>query len=228
MSSAFGYGRGGRLYRYYVSAPLQQGRSSPQSADAIRRIPAEAIEGLVRDRLVGLARAKADAALGDLIGAIRRVDIDATSVRIMLTRSSLATSAAEALEPHPEERNLAVLHLPISCRFRGGRTWILCPPGSDAKAHGRRDPVLIRALRQSHKLAVGMGWRCFDGAVENASGKAPANAYERRLCRLAFLAPDLQRRIMEGRQPTALNLERLIHEPIPVSWTEQRGLYCET
>ena len=199
----------------------------PQSADAIRRIPADAIEVLVRDRLVGLVRAKADAALGDLISAIRRVDIDATSVRITLTQSSPATSAAEALEPHPEERNLAVLRLPISCRFRGGRTWILSPPGSDAKAHGRRDPVLIRALRQSHKLAAGMGWRCVDRAVENVSGKAPANAYERRLCRLAFLAPDLQRRIMEGRQPAALNLERLIHEPIPVSWFEQGRLHAD-
>ena len=70
-----------------------------------------------------------------------------------------------------------------------------------------------------------MGWRCVDGSMENVGGKAPANAYERRLCRLAFLAPDLQRRIMEGRQPPAHNLERLIHEPIPISWNEQIRLY---
>lgn len=197
-----------------MSAPLQQGRSLPQSADAIRRIPADAVESLVLDRLVGLVRTKAGTALGDLVGAIRRVDIDAASVRITLTRSSLATSGGNALEPHAKERNLAVLHLPISCRFRGGRTWIMSPPSSDGLAPGRRDPVLIRALRQSHKLAAGMGWRCVDGAMEDARGKAPASAYERRLCRLAFLAPDLQRRIMEGRQPPALNLERLIHEPI--------------
>ena len=47
----------------------------PQSADAIRRIPADAIEVLVRDRLVGLVRAKADAALGDLISAIDRKSV---------------------------------------------------------------------------------------------------------------------------------------------------------
>jgi hypothetical protein len=30
--------------------------------------------------------------------------------------------------------------------------------------------------------------------------------------------------VMEGRQPPALNLERLVHEAIPVSWSEQGGL----
>jgi hypothetical protein len=32
---------------------------------------------------------------------------------------------------------------------------------------------------------------------------------------------------MDGRQPPALNLERLIHEPIPLSWPEQRRFYGE-
>jgi site-specific DNA recombinase len=228
MSPAFSYGRGGRLYRYYVSAPLQQGRSFPQSSDAIRRIPADAVEDLVGDRLVGLVRTKVGASLRDLVGAIRRVDVDAASIRITLIRSSLVASVAEALESHPEDRNLAVLHLPICCRFRGGRTWLISAAGSGGPAQGRRDPVLIRALRQSHKLAAGIGWRCIDGAVDDVGRKAPANAYERRLCRLAFLAPDLQRRILEGRQPRALNLERLIHEPIPVSWNEQERLYSVT
>jgi len=70
-----------------------------------------------------------------------------------------------------------------------------------------------------------MGWRAVDGALDHGDCKAPDNAYERRLCRLAFLAPDLQQMIIEGRQPPALNLERLIHESIPLAWAEQRRLY---
>jgi site-specific DNA recombinase len=43
--------------------------------------------------------------------------------------------------------------------------------------------------------------------------------------RLAFLAPDLQRAILAGEQPSGLNLEQLIHNPIPVSWAEQAALF---
>ena len=38
MSPTFSYGRGGKLYRYYVSAPLQQGARRDPSDTAIRRI----------------------------------------------------------------------------------------------------------------------------------------------------------------------------------------------
>jgi hypothetical protein len=44
----------------------------------------------------------------------------------------------------------------------------------------------------------------------------------RKLCRLAFLAPDIQRRILEGRQPPGVNLEMLVQVAIPTSWPEQR------
>jgi site-specific DNA recombinase len=39
---------------------------------------------------------------------------------------------------------------------------------------------------------------------------------------LVFLAPDIQRIILEGRQPPTLMLEDLVRGAIPVSWAEQR------
>jgi hypothetical protein len=44
------------------------------------------------------------------------------------------------------------------------------------------------------------------------------------LARLAFLAPDIQRSIVEGRQPSAMGLERLMRMDLPLSWMEQRKL----
>ena len=222
MSPAFGYGRSGRLYRYYVSAPLQQGRTLPQANDAIRRIAADAIERLVRDRLVDLVRApEVDAPLGAMIGAVRRIDVGADRVRLTLRRAALDVRAIDAAEPHHTDHGQVVLDLPIRCKLRGGRTWITPPPGSEARMPTRYDPVLIRALRQAHKLTAAMGRCLTDGALDDIRGKAPTNPYERRLCRLAFLAPDLQRSIMEGCQPPGINLERLIHHPIPLSWCSQ-------
>lgn len=70
-----------------------------------------------------------------------------------------------------------------------------------------------------------MGWRASDGALAPTDMAAPANAYQRRICRLAFLAPDIQRLILDGRQPPGLNLERMVHGAIPTSWAEQRRMF---
>ena len=51
---------------------------------------------------------------------------------------------------------------------------------------------------------------------------ASPSPYERRVQRLAFLAPDIQRAIIDGAQPPGLNLERLIKSELPLSWKEQR------
>lgn len=54
---------------------------------------------------------------------------------------------------------------------------------------------------------------------------SPDTLYERRLSRLAFLAPDLQASILEGRQPPYLNLEQLVERPLPIYWEAQRDLF---
>lgn len=51
---------------------------------------------------------------------------------------------------------------------------------------------------------------------------APSSPYIRKLLRLAFLAPDIQRDILEGCQPGTLNLQQLIKMHIPLCWNEQR------
>lgn len=51
---------------------------------------------------------------------------------------------------------------------------------------------------------------------------APESPYERRILRLAFLAPDIQQAILTGRQPARLNLEYLVKADIPIGWDHQR------
>ena len=82
--------------------------------------------------------------------------------------------------------------------------------------------MLIRGLRQAHRVAAEIGWRCADGTVDLQTGRSLESAYTRKLCRLAFLAPDIQRLILEGRQPAGTNLEMLVHVGFPTSWAEQR------
>ena len=54
--------------------------------------------------------------------------------------------------------------------------------------------------------------------------KSPETQYGRRLLSLAFLAPDLQRSILEGTQPSDLTLDHLMAQPMPLDWDAQRGL----
>jgi hypothetical protein len=44
------------------------------------------------------------------------------------------------------------------------------------------------------------------------------------LARLAFLAPDIQQAIVEGRQRNGVSLERLMRIDLPLNWIDQRRL----
>jgi len=97
--------------------------------------------------------------------------------------------------------------LPVATRQanRGGGP---CPVGQS-------DLKLIAALRRAN------------GMIDRQRGipfisTAPASPHERKLLRLAFLAPDLQPDILAGHQPLSLNLERLRQIEIPLCWKQQR------
>ena len=105
----------------------------------------------------------------------------------------------------------------VTLDLNGGGTLELRDDGTggDRQAHdgvytaSLDGAALIRALQQAHRVVGAMGWRA-DGELENPRGMAaPANAYERRLCRLAFLAPDIQKQIMAGWQLPRERAQRL-------------------
>jgi len=102
--------------------------------------------------------------------------------------------------------------LPVRLKLRGGRCWLVTPEGAPALAKAAVDAALVKALRAAHGLVDAM----------EAAAAAPASAYDRVLCTIAFLAPDIQRAIFEGRQPPGFNLQRLLHGAIPLAWADQR------
>lgn len=60
-------------------------------------------------------------------------------------------------------------------------------------------------------------------AVDLSGAEGIKEAFERRLVELAFLAHDIQRAILEGRQPPGLTLRQLIHHPIPRALSDQQA-----
>ena len=222
MSPSFGYGRAGRVYRYYVSAPLQQGRKPQSNPDAIHRVAAGALEEMLREQLVDRLGAPESAPLETLLVAVRRIEVEAQALRLILQRSKVSRAVLGEFAPHETDDRLVVLDLPFRCRLRGGRTWVTPPPESIARARPKRDAALIRGLRDAHRMAAAIGWSSTDGSINSQTAKAPASHYQRKLCRLAFLDPDLQRAILTGTHPQGLTLDRLIHGEIPLAWPDQR------
>ena len=192
MSPSFSYGRRKQPYRYYVSAPLQQGQRRRDGDETIRRVPAPALEA----RLTGLLRRLVPSAASDPLDLLTRVEIHAHAVHLLLP-AGLPEGVyhrvldGETLAPDRQDPSKLRLVLAIRMQLHGGQTVIV----GAADAPARPDPVLIKALRAAHAMLAR------DAGGEPMLEAIPASPYHRRLLRLAFLAPALQRAILAGRQP---------------------------
>jgi site-specific DNA recombinase len=204
MSPSFAYGSKGRLYRYYVSAPLQQGQRRPANDPHPRRIPAQHLEETL-SRAIAVRSDKAETDDSAPLDRIQAVTVESARLIVFLHPDP----------PGPKDGSLQPLIIPFRLSTRSGRSEIIA--GDTTRP--RRDPVLIRALKQAH-ARLGR-----DGSGQPILDAAPDMIRARRMLRLAFLAPDLQRAILEGRQPREITLARLIDSDIPLLWSEQRRLF---
>jgi len=242
---------GGKHYLYYVS----QARLQRREPDAMRPIPAEIIEHVVRDRIFRVvakgkhanapSRALAsnepdDALLQELIRElVARVEVSLTKISIALTTISVAARVgvpkrqlSKALydrlpkddKIEANDQNLTIT-VPLCLPLRGGAKRIEGwdkPDWSVAKP--RHDDALIKALSRAYE------WREWieRGEISNIEGLAKRAGQERRhahsLLKLSFLAPDIQRDILAGRQPKGLTLSGLVDADLPLAWAEQRTL----
>ena len=242
MSPTFGHGNRGQVYRYYVAAALQQGARIKTVEDAIRRVPAEAVEELVLDRIQRLRanRARAPNSWAQAMPLLRRVEIHPNAVHLILVGSALfgahADLAGEAalladrfgkIERaivDPSDPTMIRLIVGVRLKLRGGRSWVMTPEGKSTLAKPKIDQTLIKGLRSAHKLIAETSEKLtVDGPRQK--GRALTSAYERALCHLSFLAPDIQRAMLEGHQPCGLNLQQLVKAAIPLAWADQRAAF---
>lgn len=203
MSPTFAYGRTGKLYRYYVSTSLQQGGRRPADDPHPRRVPAPLLE----DTLVTVLTADRPSCAGSPLDRISRVILFADRLIVILQP-----------EPHADADS-EPRRLMIPFQSATGARRIQIAPGTSGGP--RRDPALIRALRQAHARLER------DAAGGPILEAAPAAFRARRILRLAFLSPDLHRAILEGNQPRHLTLAQLIDSEIPLLWSDQHRLFSQ-
>jgi DNA invertase Pin-like site-specific DNA recombinase len=213
MTPTFSHGKRKRVYRYYAT---QKSGMAATKQRSLERVPAAQVEEQLRAILNRLF----PASQSDALDLARRVEVHASSVEVLVEAKhadgiEARLEAAESAAPDLARSGWLRIGLPLRIRNRRGRTSIQLAEQPATCC----DEVMIGALRRAHALVE------LDRHRLPVLAAAPATMYERRLVRLAFLAPDLQAAILEGRQPAHLKLEQLIERPVPIDWEEQRAIF---
>lgn len=225
MSPSHARGKSGRPHRYYVSRPILAGKSD--TAVAIQRAPARELESVVAERLTQIMDAPIDWAAARR--ALNHITLNDTSVVLSFDRNALASDWLERLrnDQNFSERDYT---LEIQARFaaRSGAVRMLDAHGRSVTQAPEINDALVRAL--------GRGWRwralLLRGAYRSSTALARAEGVTRKVVRrciaLAYLAPDLQREILDGGQRPGLSLDRLFTLDIPRDWAAQRRVLAQT
>lgn len=220
MSATHARGRGGQRYVYYIS------RVPASHADAqrvLRRAPAAAIEDLL---ISCLRRWSGRQGWGwsELMPYLKRVELhqEALIVELVPPAHEDWTSRID----HPDQWAITpagVLRIIHVARIvtRGGRAFL---SGVAARAKARPDRPLIAGLRRAHRELRCRGINMADPKSQLKEARGVDDPYLRKLTKLAFLAPDIQRRILEGRQPPGMTLGDLLTIELPLDWHRQREI----
>ena len=216
MSPTFAYGRRGKLYRYYVSASLQRGVKSDQQDNTPRRVSASTLEARLLKAMTRLLPNLQE----DPLELVNRIEIHAKHVDLCLPLEHIGKfrenlHIGEQAVPDLAQSDQLRLTLPWRIQTRAGRTDILAGDRNTPQP----DTSLIKALRNAHAMLDQNSRR---GPTLQA---APTSPWRRNLVRLAFLAPDIQKIILEGHQPDHLTLAILMKNEIPLLWSDQRLKY---
>ena len=237
--------RQSKRYWYYVSK-----KDGPEDERAVDRMPAAALEAVVVEAIdqrlsdrewlasamdtagaspeaiaaaldrageiasVGARRALEDENQVDTAGYLHRIDFVGSALRIQMNLASLIGQAevTEMLAP--------TFEVPIALRRKGRNRPIVLRADTGAP---QRDPDLIALVADARRWMNDLinGWAASVAEITEREQLRPGNVS--RVLPLAWLAPDIEGAILEGRQPVDLTAKKLRDLPnLPLDWTEQR------
>jgi hypothetical protein len=122
-----------------------------------------------------------------------------------------------------DDGRTVTVRVPISIRRRGGRKLVLAPDGRNVTpvpvtrhVDNAMVKTIARAFRWRHMLESGQ----YATIREIASAEKINETYVGRVLRLTLLAPNIVDAILNGQQPTGLQLDELSTR-FPLVWREQ-------
>ncbi len=224
----------GRRYRYYISRGYVTGRKDSLKgrgwrlpADDLERFVVQAVRNYLSSAIGGdlvpsatvetvgqLQRLKEGGPL-QLLSLLLRAQIGEGVITLELDAETLA----KTVDSNPAHINTGLLcfEVPFAQRRRGVETrFVMSGPSS------KTDQTLVGNIARAHvwldRIKQG---ETFDeiAVVENTTKKRVQQTLE-----FAFLAPDIVRDIIAGKQPLGLTSTWVATHAIPADWAEQRAL----
>ena len=226
MRPNFGYGRGKKIYRYYVSdtllplGRLKAGSSTPLGD----RLSAERTERFLQDKLSSL---KPDGHDFEIFEAIERVMFSSNKLTVTLRVAELiGTNAcedtllakAQQIDPAAKIGDDDLL-LSLDARpVRRGKSVRSIDCVLDAPEQRR---VLAELVRTSHRKLTELNASPLHPEMHEHMS-TPINEWTRERIAIGLLAPDIQKALLTGKAPLGLDPEKLLSRDMPLDWEGQR------
>jgi hypothetical protein len=112
------------------------------------------------------------------------------------------------------------VHIPLTFRKRGGRKIVVTPDGAEWAPRPRVDNTMVKALARAFRWRRMLDNGVFGTLEDLARAKRLPPSYVSGILRLTMLAPEVVEAILDGRQPTKLQLDDLL-EGFPLEWNSQ-------
>ncbi len=228
MSVSFSYGRGKKMYRYYVSDSLLPRTANMPTNREGQRLSAARVERAITIELRDLVIERDDV---DLFGAIRKVTAmdDRLFAELAIVAITDDTSLgakrlmdrAELIDSNAHIEN-ATLHLSVPLPpDRRGRT--KASPDS-AMIDGDTKTQLAALVRTAHLRLDEIDASPIVPA-RHGQMRAPATVWIRQRIVVGFLAPDIQKSLLTGASPQHVTPEWMLAQDWPIDWSAQRALF---
>lgn len=229
MRPSFSYGRGKRMYRYYVSdCLLPNGKIGNTGNRTGQRIPAQRIETLIARSLTKLLPdpPSPDAIFASLIRVIAHRDTVQISWDItnFVSEGFCVDMALDRVQHHHDpqaKREGGLIHFILTIPpTRNGRT-----VSSRHNHHHDTETrtALADLLRTSHRKLTELNASPLH-PEQHAHMKAPTNDWTRVRIAIGLLAPDIQKALLQETAPSHITPEMLLAPGMPLDWGEQRKM----
>ncbi len=171
------------------------------------------------------SKSSSQSRLAALQALIDRIEVGREAVEIHVRLNALLDKAKEPNQKDTKmdaEQDLHLLTVPIQLK-RSGLAVRLIVSG-EMRERGA-EPRLIQLLAKGHDWFERLVSGKAKNLMEIAEKESVQSNYVTRVINLAFLAPDIIKAIIEGRQPATVTADTIMDQfPLPIDWADQRKL----
>jgi DNA invertase Pin-like site-specific DNA recombinase len=228
MSVSFSYGRGKKMYRYYVSDCLLPRTANRPTNREGQRFSAARVERAISTGLKDLVTDQHDA---DLFGAIQMVtalddrlfvEIDVAAIADDGALGALRLIRRAELIDAEAKIDGGILHISVPLPpDRRGRTR---PPPDRSMASVNTKADLAALVRTAHQRLHEINASPMMPA-EHGQMKGAATNWIRQRIVIGLLAPDIQRALLTATAPDHVTPEWMLTQEWPVDWAAQRAIF---